>query len=82
MLAKEVSLHCALDSNFVQSKCFFVFFYFWCCLSFITGPIVKGSAPTTPERERSTGLESPKKRASKLLPSFKIPAFKKTKGSE
>ncbi|KAM8745978.1 obscurin isoform 6-T7 [Acanthopagrus schlegelii] len=43
------------------------------------GPIVKGSAPTTPERERSTGSESPKKRASKLLPSFKIPAFKKTK---
>lgn len=68
-----------LDSNFVQSKCFFFLFL---VLSFMTGPIVKGSAPTTPERERSTGSESPKKRASKLLPSFKIPAFKKTKGSE
>ncbi|XP_010776054.1 histone-lysine N-methyltransferase SETD1B-like, partial [Notothenia coriiceps] len=43
------------------------------------GPIVKGSAPTPPERKRSSGLESPKKRASKLLPSFKIPAFKKNK---
>ncbi|KAF3834767.1 hypothetical protein F7725_027325 [Dissostichus mawsoni] len=43
------------------------------------GPIVKGSAPTPPERKRSSGLESPKKRASKLLPSFKIPAFKKSK---
>ncbi|XP_051233521.1 obscurin isoform X4 [Dicentrarchus labrax] len=43
------------------------------------GPIVKGSAPVPPERECSTGLESPKKRTSKLLPSFKIPTFKKTK---
>ncbi|XP_070765008.1 obscurin [Enoplosus armatus] len=43
------------------------------------GPIVKGSAPIPPERQRSAGLESPKKRTSKLLPSFKIPAFKKTK---
>ncbi|XP_026201009.1 obscurin isoform X5 [Anabas testudineus] len=43
------------------------------------GPIVKGSAPVPPERERSTGLESPKKKTSKLLPSFKIPVFKKTK---
>ncbi|KAM9358122.1 obscurin isoform 2-T2 [Symphorus nematophorus] len=43
------------------------------------GPIVKGSAPIPPARQRSTGLESPKKRTSKLLPSFKIPAFKKTK---
>ncbi|XP_030583398.1 obscurin [Archocentrus centrarchus] len=41
------------------------------------GPIVKGSAPTPPERKRSSGLESPKKRTSKLLSSFKIPAFKK-----
>ncbi|KAM9848902.1 obscurin [Aulostomus maculatus] len=37
------------------------------------GPIVKGSASI------GTGLESPKKRTSKLLPSFKIPAFKKSK---
>ncbi|XP_039984506.1 obscurin [Xiphias gladius] len=44
------------------------------------GPIVKGSTPIPPEREYSTGLESPKKRTSKILPSFKIPAFKKTKG--
>ncbi|XP_031719721.1 obscurin [Anarrhichthys ocellatus] len=43
------------------------------------GPIVKGSAPVPPERQQRTGLESPKKRTSKLLPSFKIPAFKKTK---
>ncbi|XP_056234585.1 obscurin [Seriola aureovittata] len=43
------------------------------------GPIVKGSAPIPPKRERSAGLESPKKRTSKILPSFKIPAFKKTK---
>ncbi|XP_078141769.1 obscurin [Centroberyx gerrardi] len=43
------------------------------------GPIVKGSTPSPPERERGTGLESPKKKASKLLSSFKIPAFKKTK---
>uniref|UniRef100_A0A3B4Y1E3 Obscurin, cytoskeletal calmodulin and titin-interacting RhoGEF a n=1 Tax=Seriola lalandi dorsalis TaxID=1841481 RepID=A0A3B4Y1E3_SERLL len=42
-------------------------------------PIVKGSAPIPPKRERSAGLESPKKRTSKILPSFKIPAFKKTK---
>ncbi|XP_071342807.1 obscurin [Trachinotus anak] len=42
------------------------------------GPIVKGAAPIPPERERSAGLESPKKRT-KILPSFKIPAFKKTK---
>ncbi|XP_029906333.1 obscurin [Myripristis murdjan] len=43
------------------------------------GPIVKGSTPVPPERGRSTGLESPKKKTSKLLSSFKIPAFKKTK---
>ncbi|TDH08594.1 hypothetical protein EPR50_G00099190 [Perca flavescens] len=43
------------------------------------GPIVKGSAPIAPERQHKTGLESPKKRTSKLLPSFKIPAFNKTK---
>ncbi|XP_059196374.1 obscurin [Centropristis striata] len=43
------------------------------------GPIVKGSAPIPPERHRSSGLESSKKRTSKLLPSFKIPAFKKSK---
>ncbi|XP_035862884.1 obscurin isoform X5 [Sander lucioperca] len=43
------------------------------------GPIVKVSAPIAPERQHRTGLESPKKRTSKLLPSFKIPAFKKTK---
>ncbi|KAM9385812.1 obscurin [Pholidichthys leucotaenia] len=41
------------------------------------GSIVKGSAPSTPERERNSGLESPKKRTSKLLTSFKIPAFRK-----
>ncbi|KAM8873968.1 obscurin isoform 3-T3 [Spinachia spinachia] len=41
------------------------------------GPIVKGSAPIPPEHK--TGLESPKRRASKLLPSFKIPVFKKSK---
>ncbi|KAI3368742.1 hypothetical protein L3Q82_025731 [Scortum barcoo] len=43
------------------------------------GPIVKGSAPIPPERHQGTGLESPKKRTSKLLPSLKIPTFKKTK---
>ncbi|XP_069378095.1 obscurin isoform X3 [Paralichthys olivaceus] len=43
------------------------------------GPIVKGSAAIPAEREHSTGLESPKKRTSKILPSFKIPRFKKTK---
>ncbi|XP_047443167.1 obscurin isoform X3 [Mugil cephalus] len=43
------------------------------------GPIVKGSAPIPPERQLRSGLESPNKRASKLLPSFKIPAFKKRK---
>lgn len=47
---------------------------------FTTGPIVKGSAPIPPERQQRTGLESPKKR--KLLPSFKIPAFKKSKGND
>lgn len=47
-----------------------------------TGPIVKGSVAISSEREGSTGLESPKKRTSKLLTSFKIPAFKRTKGSE
>ncbi|XP_077390337.1 obscurin [Festucalex cinctus] len=39
------------------------------------GPIVKGSI--LPEREH--GLEIPKKRTSKRLPTFKIPAFKKAK---
>ncbi|XP_032381171.1 obscurin [Etheostoma spectabile] len=43
------------------------------------GPIVKDSPPIAPERQHRTGLESPRKRNSKLLPSFKIPAFKKTK---
>ncbi|XP_050933200.1 LOW QUALITY PROTEIN: obscurin [Lates calcarifer] len=43
------------------------------------GPIVKGAAPVPPDREHGSGLESPKKRTSKILPSFKIPAFKKTK---
>ncbi|KAM4629824.1 obscurin [Polymixia lowei] len=43
------------------------------------GPIVKGSSPIPPERERSSVLQNPKKKASKLLASFKIPAFKKTK---
>lgn len=43
------------------------------------GPIVKGPALVPSEGEGSSGLESPKKRTSKLLPSFKIPAFKKTK---
>ncbi|XP_028301065.1 obscurin isoform X2 [Gouania willdenowi] len=43
------------------------------------GPIVKESAPVPPGRHRSSGLDSPKKRRSKLLPSLKIPAFKKTK---
>ncbi|XP_037625810.1 obscurin isoform X8 [Sebastes umbrosus] len=43
------------------------------------GPIVKGSSPIPPERHHSSGLEGSKKRTSKLLPSFKIPAFKKTK---
>ncbi|XP_047198786.1 obscurin-like isoform X2 [Hippoglossus stenolepis] len=41
------------------------------------GPIVKGSAAVPAEREQ--GLESPKKRTSKILPSFKIPRFRKTK---
>ncbi|XP_061681208.1 obscurin [Syngnathoides biaculeatus] len=39
------------------------------------GPIVRSSI--LPEKEH--GLESPKKRNSKHLPSFKIPAFKKSK---
>ncbi|KAL7396811.1 hypothetical protein ABVT39_012149 [Epinephelus coioides] len=43
------------------------------------GPIVKGAPPIPPERHRSSGLESPKKRTSKLLPSLKIPAFRKSK---
>ncbi|XP_068175389.1 obscurin [Antennarius striatus] len=43
------------------------------------GPIVKGSGPIPPERGHKTGLESPKNRTSKLLPSFKISAFKRTK---
>ncbi|XP_054458971.1 obscurin [Anoplopoma fimbria] len=43
------------------------------------GTIVKGSAPIPPERQHRTAPESPKKRISKLLPSFKIPAFKKAK---
>ncbi|KAK2835495.1 hypothetical protein Q5P01_015979 [Channa striata] len=43
------------------------------------GPIVKHSAPIPPEMEHRTGLESPKKKSTKRLPSFKIPAFKKTK---
>ncbi|XP_029939546.1 obscurin [Salarias fasciatus] len=43
------------------------------------GPIVKGSSPVPPERHRGKGHESSKKRTSKLLPSLKIPAFKKTK---
>ncbi|KAM7012432.1 obscurin [Tautogolabrus adspersus] len=43
------------------------------------GPIVKGSAPIPPERHRGSSLQSPKKRASKLLPSLKIPAFIKSK---
>ncbi|XP_074523985.1 obscurin [Halichoeres trimaculatus] len=42
------------------------------------GPIVKGSAPIPPERHRG-GLESPKKKTSKLLPSFKVPGFLKTR---
>lgn len=47
---------------------------------FTTGPIYKGSAAVTAESEVSSGPESPKKRTSKLLPSFKIPAFKRNKG--
>ncbi|XP_070410268.1 obscurin isoform X2 [Nothobranchius furzeri] len=43
------------------------------------GPIVKGSAPCPLERESSSALESPKRRSSKLLASFKMPVFKKTK---
>ncbi|TNN89356.1 Obscurin [Liparis tanakae] len=43
------------------------------------GPIVKGSSPITPDRQHRTVLDSAKKRTSKLLPSFKIPAFKKSK---
>ncbi|KAE8294142.1 Obscurin [Larimichthys crocea] len=43
------------------------------------GPIVKGSAPSSPDTEHRSGLESPKKRTSKLMPSFKIPAFRKSK---
>ncbi|XP_027884375.1 obscurin isoform X11 [Xiphophorus couchianus] len=42
-------------------------------------PIVKGSAAIPGEREQSSGLETPKKRSSKLLSSFKIPPFKKIK---
>ncbi|XP_056894430.1 obscurin isoform X3 [Takifugu flavidus] len=40
------------------------------------GPIVKVS----PEVGGFTGPESPKKRTTKLLPSFKMPVFKRTKG--
>lgn len=58
------------------------FFPFCCCMFIIIGPIVKGAAPVPPDREHGSGLESPKKRTSKILPSFKIPAFKKTKGTE
>ncbi|XP_054875781.1 obscurin [Poeciliopsis prolifica] len=43
------------------------------------GPIVKGSTAIPAEREQSSGLETPKKRSSKLLSSFKIPPFKKIK---
>ncbi|XP_014826215.1 PREDICTED: obscurin-like isoform X1 [Poecilia mexicana] len=43
------------------------------------GPIVKGSTAIPAEREQSSGLETPKKRNSKLLSSFKIPPFKKIK---
>lgn len=43
------------------------------------GPIVKGSTAVPSEREQSRGLESPKRRSSKLLSSFKIPPFRKTK---
>ncbi|KAM6963087.1 obscurin [Aplochiton taeniatus] len=43
-----------------------------------TGPIVKGSSPDPDDKEPSPGLQSPKKKASKLF-SFKIPAFKKNK---
>ncbi|PWA20807.1 hypothetical protein CCH79_00007110, partial [Gambusia affinis] len=42
-------------------------------------PIVKGSAAIPAERGQSSGLETPKKRSSKLLSSFKIPPFKKIK---
>uniref|UniRef100_A0A3B3XBW6 Uncharacterized protein n=1 Tax=Poecilia mexicana TaxID=48701 RepID=A0A3B3XBW6_9TELE len=42
-------------------------------------PIVKGSTAIPAEREQSSGLETPKKRNSKLLSSFKIPPFKKIK---
>ncbi len=58
------------------------FFLLILFVSHKTGPIVKGSVPIPPEREHKTGTESPKKRTPKLLPSFKIPAFKKSKGSE
>lgn len=51
-----------------------------CNFLFTTGPIYKGSATVTAESEVSSGPESPKKRTSKLLPSFKIPAFKRNKG--
>jgi len=53
-----------------------------CYLFFIAGPIVKDSPPIPAEGERRSGLESPKKRSLKLLPSFKISAFKKTKGNQ
>uniref|UniRef100_A0A087Y7T0 Obscurin, cytoskeletal calmodulin and titin-interacting RhoGEF b n=1 Tax=Poecilia formosa TaxID=48698 RepID=A0A087Y7T0_POEFO len=48
----------------------------------IPGPIVKGSTAIPAEREQSSGLETPKKRNSKLLSSFKIPPFKKIKGNK
>lgn len=50
------------------------------CLSGPEGPIVKGSAALPPESDPS--LESPKKRSSRLVPSLRIPSFKKTKGTE
>ncbi|XP_062308204.1 obscurin [Osmerus eperlanus] len=43
------------------------------------GPIVKGSAHIPAEKEPSPGLESPKKKAAKLLSKLKIPGFKKSK---
>ncbi|XP_035804053.2 obscurin isoform X3 [Amphiprion ocellaris] len=43
------------------------------------GPIVKGSALVSSEEDLSSCPESPKKRTSKLLPSFRIPSFKKSK---
>lgn len=66
----------ALSFTCHHSTCHHLSLTFW--ISFTKGPIVKVS----PEAGRSAGPGSPKKRAAKLLPSFKMPVFKRTKGGQ